>query len=253
MNYDTIVCGDCVAVMRQWPEACVDLVVTSPPYDNLRTYEGYAFEFESVASELYRVLKSGGVMVWVVGDATIHGSETGTSFRQALGFMKTGFWLHDTMIWLKPNFANPSRNRYHQIFEYMFVLSKGKPKTFNPIKDKPNKYLTCLGRNTMRKASGELVETKKTIGSPMGMRTNVWRMNTVGQERMCQTPPHPAMFPRRLALDHITSWSKPGDVVLDPMCGAGTTLWAAKELGRRFVGIDVSQNYCDIALLEVAS
>jgi len=239
--------GDCLEVMQSIPSNSIDLTVTSPPYDNLRTYNGYTFDFEGIAQELYRVTKDGGVVVWIVGDATIKGSESGTSFRQALYFMQCGFNLHDTMIWNKPNFSNPSKTRYHQIFEYMFIFSKGKNKTFNPIKDKKNKYLTCVGKNTMRLANGELVEVKKNVGNEFGMRTNVWNMNTVGQEMMCKRPPHPAMFPEKLAHDHIISWSNEGDTVLDCFLGSGTTGKMAKQLNRNFIGIEISQEYLDIA------
>jgi len=241
-----VIQGDCLEVMRGMAENSIDLTVTSPPYDNLRTYNGFTFDFEGIAKELYRVTKQGGVVVWVVGDATIKGSETGTSFKQALYFKEIGFNLHDTMFWLKRNFSNPSRNRYHQIFEYMFIFSKGKPKTFNPIKDKKNKYLTCVGKNTMRKVNGDLVEIKKGIGNEWGMRTNVWNMNTVGQEMMCKRPPHPAMFPEKLAEDHILSWSNEGDIVLDPMAGSGTTLKMAKKNNRNYIGIEISPEYIDI-------
>jgi site-specific DNA-methyltransferase (adenine-specific) len=239
--------GDCLEVLKSVPSNSIDLTVTSPPYDNLRTYNGYTFDFEGIAQELYRVTKDGGVVVWIVGDATIKGSESGTSFRQALYFMQCGFNLHDTMIWNKPNFSNPSKTRYHQIFEYMFIFSKGKNKTFNPIKDKKNKYLTCVGKNTMRLANGELVEVKKNVGNEFGMRTNVWNMNTVGQEMMCKRPPHPAMFPEKLAHDHIISWSNEGDTVLDCFLGSGTTGKMAKQLNRNFIGIEISQEYLDIA------
>jgi len=239
--------GDCLDVMKSMEANSIDLTVTSPPYDNLRTYNGFTFDFEGIAQELYRVTKDGGVVVWIVGDATIKGSESGTSFRQALYFMQCGFNLHDTMIWNKPNFSNPSKTRYHQIFEYMFIFSKGKNKTFNPIKDKKNKYLTCVGKNTMRLANGELVEIKKNVGNEFGMRTNVWNMNTVGQEMMCKRPPHPAMFPEKLAHDHIISWSNEGDTVLDCFMGSGTTGKMAKQLNRNFIGIEISQEYLDIA------
>ena len=135
-----IICGNCVEIMKEWENNIIDLTITSPPYDNLRDYKGYVFDFENIAKQLYRVTKSGGVVVWIVGDATIKGSETGTSFRQALYFKEIGFNLHDTMIYSKAGFQYPATNRYHQTFEYMFIFSKGKPKTFNPIKDRKNKW-----------------------------------------------------------------------------------------------------------------
>ena len=153
--------GDCLDVMTSIPSASIDLTVTSPPYDNLRTYNGFTFDFEGIAQELYRVTKDGGVVVWIVGDATIKGSESGTSFRQALYFMQCGFNLHDTMIYQKHNFSNPSNNRYHQIFEYMFILSKNKPKSFNPILDRKNieaGKVGSWGKNTVRQKDGSFKE-----------------------------------------------------------------------------------------------
>jgi len=242
---DNIVCGDCVEVMKEMPKDSVDLVVTSPPYDSLRTYNGYDFNFENIAQELFRVTKDGGVVVWVVGDGTENGSETGTSFRQALYFKEIGFNLHDTMIYQKHNFSNPSRTRYHQIFEYMFVLSKGKPKTFNPIKDRKNVYggkSGSWGKNTVRQVDGSFKENKRKRNSEFGMRYNIWRMITHNKKAE-----HPAMFPESLAEDHILTWSNIGDVVLDPMVGSGTTCKMAAKNGRKYIGIDVSEEYCKLA------
>jgi site-specific DNA-methyltransferase (adenine-specific) len=242
--------GDCLEVMKSLPSQSIDLTVTSPPYDNLRTYNGYSFDFEGIAKELYRVTKDGGVVVWVVGDATINGSETGTSFKQALHFKDIGFNLHDTMIWKKPNFANPSSNRYHQTFEYMFVLSKGKPKVFNSIKDRKNIYagnLGSVGLNTSTQINGTKKIRDKKVISEFGQRHNVWEMNTSGQENMGKAIEHPATFPEKLANDHILSWSNKGDTVLDCFLGSGTTGKVAKHLNRQFIGIEISPEYLEIA------
>lgn len=241
--------GNCLDLLGELDDNTIDLTVTSPPYDNLRDYQGYTFEFEPIAHELFRVTQPGGICVWIVGDATIKGSESGTSFKQALFFKEVGFRLHDTMIWQKTNFSNPSRNRYHQIFEYMFILSKGKPKTFNPIKDKKNKYVgqATVGKNTRRLASGEMVEAKKNIIGEYGMRNNVWISNTVGQEQMCKKLPHPAMFPEKLIRDHIISWSNEGDLVLDPFSGSGTTAKVAMLNNRNYIGMEISEEYVDIS------
>jgi len=242
--------GDCLEVMKSLPEKSIDLTITSPPYDNLRTYNGYSFEFEGIAKELYRVTKVGGVVVWVVGDATINGSETGTSFKQALYFKELGFNLHDTMIWKKPNFSNPSTNRYHQTFEYMFVLSKGSPKSFNSIKDRKNIYAGSVGSvgiNSVTQQDGSKKIREKKIIAEYGQRHNVWEMNTSGQESMGKELKHPATFPERLAYDHIISWSNDGDTVLDCFLGSGTTGKVSKQLGRRFVGIEISKEYFEIA------
>lgn len=229
----------------------VDLVITSPPYDNLRDYGGHGFSFEPVAQAIIGAMQEGSVLMWNVGDEVIDGGESGSSFRQVLFFMQ---WLvlHDTMIYEKSNFSNPSTNRYHQLFEFMFVLSKGPPKTFNPILDKRNAYGVCWGRNTFREKSGEMGERKRNKAREFGMRGNVWRMNTAGQENICQPLFHPAQMPLRMASDHIISWSNAGEIVLDPMCGAGTTLRAAKDLGRKAIGIEICEKYCEIAARRLA-
>ena len=235
---------NCLDTMARIEDGSIDLTVTSPPYDNLRSYNGYSFDFEAVAKELYRITKDGGVVVWVVGDATIDGSETGTSFRQALFFKEIGFNLHDTMIYQKHNFSNPSSNRYHQIFEYMFVFSKGKPKTFNALKDRPNVEagkIGSWGKNTSRQVDGTMVERKRKMNTEFGMRYNIWRIKTE------MKPLHPAPFPEELARDHVLSWSNPGDVVYDPFMGSGTTAKVAIETGRKYLGSEISSEYWEIA------
>lgn len=235
-----IIVGDCVEHMRLMPENCIDLTVTSPPYDNLRTYNGYSFDFENVANELYRITKHGGIVVWVVGDATIKGSETGTSFKQALFFKEVGFNLHDTMIYKKTGTSFPDANRYLQNFEYMFVFSKGSPSVINLIKDRKNKYVGSVGGNKR----GGLCKREE-----YGSRFNVWEYATGkhNSTKDYEYHKHPAIFPEQLAEDHIVSWSNFGDIVFDPMCGSGTTLKMAKKNGRNFIGIDISSEYVELA------
>jgi site-specific DNA-methyltransferase (adenine-specific) len=237
---------DCLEGMRQMEAESVDLTVTSPPYDNLRTYNGYCFDFENIARELYRVTKQGGVVVWVVGDATIDGSETGTSFRQALFFMECGFRLHDTMIYRKVNPIPQNHNRYEQCYEYMFCLSKGKPKTFNPIMVKSvhgGEDMNWGGRKTLmddaqcRRHRGDEVRTVKETKQ----HDNIFDY-TIGGE---QTG-HPAVFPKLLARDQIISWSNEGDIVFDPFMGSGTTAYVARALGRHYLGFEISDKYMEI-------
>ena len=242
---------DCLEGMRQMEAESVDLTVTSPPYDGLRTYNGYCFDFENIARELYRVTKQGGVVVWVVGDATIDGDETGTSFRQALFFKEIGFKLHDTMIYAKTSVTNysPSMKRYKQSFEYMFVLAKESPKTFNPIQDKPVlKQVKMHDGASGRDKNGKLKKNDYYEVGEYQVRFNVWPFN-VGYN--CTTHDdiafkHPAMFPEALARDHIRSWSNEGDIVLDPFMGSGTTAKVARALGRHYIGFEISAEYCDI-------
>lgn len=241
--------GDCKNTLKDIQTKSIDLILTSPPYDNLRDYKGFSFDFESIADELFRVLKNGGVMVWIVGDAVIKGSESLSSFRQALYFQQLGLNIHDTMIYQKNNFSNPSKTRYHQVFEYMFIISKGSPKTFNPLIDRKNVYAgyTTLGENTTRKKDGGFSTQKKRVISEFGMRYNIWKGNTSGQENMCKAIKHPATFPLWLARDHILSWSNENDLVLDPFMGSGTTGVACKQLGRKFIGCEIEKSYVDFA------
>ena len=235
--------------MKRLPTESVDMVITSPPYDNLRTYKGFSWDFEGIVAEIFRVLKKGGVAVWIVQDATIKGSETGSSFRQALFFQQTGFNIHDTMIWEKPSFTATGdlKIRYANVFEYMFIFSKGKPKTFNPIKDRPNKYANrkvhgtiVLADGTRRRRSNE----GKRLAE-LGQRFNVWKMPPVNSST--ERTGHPAQFPVRLVKDHIISWSNEGDVVLDPFMGSGTSAIACLDTNRQYIGFEISQEYCEMA------
>lgn len=245
-----IIEGDCLEVMRQFEAGSVDMALTSPPYDNLRTYKGYTFPFESIARELFRVIKVGGVVVWVVNDATINGTETGTSFKQALFFKEIGFNIHDTMIFKKRNpIPQIYRKRYNNEFEYMFVFSKGLVSTHNPI------MVPCLHaglelNGTTYKNYSRHEQKREKMANPVKeekVKGNIWEY-VVGKNLEDQEAKgHPAPFPCELARDHISSWSNEGDVVLDPMCGSGTTCKAALQLGRNFIGIDISHEYCRIA------
>ena len=239
---DTIIQGDCLEIMKTMESNCIDLIITSPPYDNLRDYKGYIFNFEGIAKELYRITKNGGVVVWIVGDATIKGNETGTSFKQALYFKEIGFNLHDTMIWAHRTLPQ-NGNRYEPAFEYMFVLSKGVPKTFNPLKSKRKYNDTRTDKTFHRDKKGEFThnvfhqQDEVVIG-------NVWEISNRGQDKIAYE--HPAIFPEKLAENHILSWSNEGDIVLDPMAGSGTTLKMAKKNNRKYIGIEISFEYIDI-------
>lgn len=250
MSEVKLICGECAEVMSRMPADSIDLTVTSPPYDNLRTYNGYVFDFPAIAAQLYRLTKPGGVVVWVVGDATINGSETGTSFRQALHFMGLGFNLHDTMIYAKNGSALPDSIRYLQCWEYMFVFSKSRPNTTNLIEDRINRFPERWGKGrTVREKEGNMTLRGDYNGKKIGRRFNIWRINTgfgysTSDEEAYN---HPAIFPEALARDHILSWSNKGDTVLDPMCGSGTTGKMAVLNERNFIGIDISAEYIAIA------
>lgn len=235
----------------------VHLVVTSPPYDNQRTYDGHnEWDFEVIAKEIHRILVPGGVLCWNVNDSTVEGSETLTSCRQKIYFReRCGFLIHDTMIYEKSNASKPNPRRYNQCFEYVFVLSKGIPRTVNLIQDKPNVTAGkgVFGRHTMREANGSMtVRRPRLVAKEFGVRSNVWRGNTRGQEDVCQALPHPAMMPKWLARDLILSFSNEGDTVLDPMAGSGTTGKMALENGRNAILIERNEGYIDVIKAETS-
>lgn len=242
--------GNCVDIMQKFESGSIDMVLTSPPYDNLRSYKGYIFPFKEIVHELYRVLKIGGVVVWVIGDATIDGSETGTSFKQSLFFKESGFNLHDTMIFKKQNpIPQIYRKRYNNVFEYMFVFSKGKVKTHNPIMvDSMHAGLVLNG--TTYKNYSKKEQKREKLANPVKQKKikgNIWEYVVGKKAEDQEAKEHPAPFPCALARDHIKSWTNEGEIVLDPMCGSGTTCKAAYQLNRSFIGIDISHEYCKLA------
>ena len=247
-----LIVGNCVDIMGGMPADSIQLTVTSPPYDELRNYKGYDFPFEAIAEQLFRVTAPGGVVVWVVGDK-IRGGRSLTSFRQALFFQDIGFSAHDIMIYQKKNTPFMRSNAYTNAYEMMFVLSKGKPATFNPLKVPTARHgVELLTHNKLpdginKKKRGALKKEKT--------RTNIWSyaVGLGGTTRDKIAFQHPAVFPEKLAEDHILSWSNPGDVVLDPMCGSGTTGKMALLNERRFIGIDISSEYIDIARERIAA
>ena len=255
-NYlNQVFLGRAEEVLKEFPDDIVDLTISSPPYDGARKYKGFEFNFEDIANELFRVTKKGGVCVWIVNDETLHGTESGTSFRQALYFKDIGFNLHDTMIFGKKNYCPLTHNRYEQEFEYMFILSKGKPKTFNPLVVPTKSAGRIQNRN---KYTCESVTTEKgcrvrkreelTVVKDTKMKGNVWYYSTGRTSPMRDKygNMHPAVFPELLVADHIESWSNEGDLVLDPLSGSGTTLKMAYLMNRDYIGIEMSTEYFDL-------
>ena len=233
--------------MKQMPDNFVDLTVTSPPYDDLRDYNGYHFDFEKIAQQLYRVTKKGGVVVWVVGKKMKNGNVILTPFKQALFFQEIGFKVHDIMIYKKKNTPFMRSNAYTNGFEFMFVLAKGSVKTFNPIKvptARAGFEMLVANRKSDGKIKKVLAELKQEK-----VKNNIWEyaVGLGGTTKDKIAFKHPAVFPEKLAEDHILSWSNECDLVFDPMCGSGTTLKMAKLNNRLYLGIDISQEYCKIA------
>lgn len=242
---------DCTEGLRKLPDNSIDLTVTSPPYDDMRQYNGFNWNFEETAQELYRVTKQGGVVVWIVNDKTHNGSETGTSFKQALYFKNCGFNLHDTMIYAKVNPIPQNHNRYEQSFEYMFVFSKGKPKTFNPILEptKNGGKVFNWGDRTTKMDAKQCRRhraTEQLTVKPTKIKNNIFYYSIGGGKTG-----HPAVFPEQLAQDHISSWSNEGDIVLDPFIGSGTTAKMALINNRQYIGFEISKEYCDKANLRI--
>lgn len=256
------ICGNCIDIMKNIEDDSIDMVLTSPPYDSLRTYkgviqddveyDGFSFPFIQIVKELFRITKNGGIVVYIVNDQVKNGGETGSSFKQALKFIELGFKLYDTMIYHKNGAPFPEASRYSQVFEYMFIFLKGdKPRCVNLLKDKPNKWAgsSTFGKRSMRNQEGEIKQAESFIVSDYGYRYNVWYViNGAGfTTKDKYAYEHPAMFPESLAEDHILSWSNEGDIILDPMCGAGTTCKMSKINNRKFIGIDINQEYVDIS------
>jgi DNA modification methylase len=255
MEKNKIYLEDNLETLSKMSENFYDMVITSPPYDEIRKYNGFSFDIDKLSNELYRTIKKGGVVVWVVNDQVIKGSESGTSFRQALKFMEAGFLLHDTMIYEKNSSSYPSSskgNRYTQIFEYMFVFSKGKPKTVNLICDKPNKWAghKNWGKNTKRIGDNEqLVDVGDIKPVPeFSPRNNIWRYVNGGgfasKDKIAYK--HPAIFPEELVRDHLLSWTNEGDLIYDPFMGSGTVAKICILTKRDYIGSEISEEYVDI-------
>jgi DNA modification methylase len=247
----TLIHGDSAKELSLMRSQSVELVVTSPPYDDIRSYGAgngkCDWNFEGTASGIQKVLVEGGICCWIVGDQVVGGSETLTSCKQKIFFREVmGMRIHDTMIYRKKNFSHPERSRYHQVFEYVFVFSKGQPRCFNPLIDRKNLTAGCVGNlgvNTFTERDGSKSERTNKVIKEFGMRHNVWEGLTRGQEDMCIELKHPAMMPKWLARDLILSFSNPGDTVLDPMAGSGTTLTEAVKSGRNAAGIESNLEY----------
>ena len=260
MEINRVYCEDCRDTMARMPDGFVDLTVTSPPYDNLRTYKNNIDKvwgehiWKPIIEDLYRVTKKGGVVVWVVGDATIKGSETGTSFKQALWAKECGFNLHDTMIYRKKGVGACGSNYcYWQSFEYMFVWTIGKPNTVNRLRDKPNSTAGTTRKNNKKCIElGTRTNRPGVMISKFGIRENIWEYQT-GMFSGDTKTSHPAPFPEQLANDHIISWSNEGDLIYDPFMGSGTTAKTALLNDRNWIGSEISSEYCELIEKRIAS
>jgi len=252
---------DCLITMGRMEDNFIDLVLTSPPYDAMRKYggdktyhqrlkdTGYSFPFEEIAKELYRTLKPGGVIMWNVADQTIKGSRTGNSMRQALYFMELGLNLHDHLIWYKTGTPFPSQYRYRNVWENMFIFSKGKPNTFNPILKKNKTAGESRDRRRERDHNGELqMRTKRIVTKEYGNDDNVWYItNHFNKSKIGTKYEHPAVMPDEIVRRHISSWTNEGDLVFDPFLGSATTTRIAREMNRNYIGSELHTPYFEVA------
>lgn len=252
---------DCLETMKRLPSGSIDLVLTSPPYDNMRQYggdktyhqrlneTGYSFQFEEIANELYRILKPGGIIMWNIQDQIIKGSKTGNSMRQALYFMEIGLNLHDHLIWQKTGTPFPSQYRYRNVWENMFIFSKGKPNTFNPIMKKNKTGGRVWDRRRERNHEGLIEETDRVIKiNEYGIDDNVWLIPNgyANAKHFKGMETHPAIFPDEIARRHIITWTNEGDIVYDPFLGSATTTKIAKELNRQWIGSEIHTPYFEV-------
>lgn len=245
-------CCDALTLLRGLSAKSVKLILTSPPYDDLRTYGGnWSFPFEAIAQESYRVLADGGVLVWVVNDSSAGGGESLSSFEQALYFKSIGF-LVETMIWQKQSGIGEFYGRYEPVFEFMFRLSKGEPKTFNPIMT-PTSQPGHKNGGGFRNETG-WVKGEATVTKEQKRLSNIWYIPVGGGMTATDDSAgkHPAMFPEELARRHIMTWTNPGDVVLDYFAGSGTTLKMARNLNRPYIGCDINADYVALAKRRLA-
>lgn len=244
MELNRVYNEDCLYTLEKFPLEFIDLVVTSPPYDKLKSYKGFVFDYKLIAQKLFLKVKTGGVVVWVVGDSTKNGTESGTSFEQALYFKSVGFNLYDTMIYEKDNYMPLTHRRYEQAFEYMFVFSKGRPKTFNPLLEQ----IKYPRDRVIKMRDGDTIKVSRQTSKTHRIKGNVWNYKVGGGHIATDefAHKHPAPFPENLASDHILSWSNSEDVVYDPMAGSGTVLKMAKLLNRNWIGSEISTEYCKL-------
>lgn len=255
MQFGKIYHENCIDTLRRMPDDLIDMTITSPPYDDLRDYKGYHFPVEEIAAGLFQKTKSGGVVIWVVGDRTLNGGETLTSFQHAITFQKAGFKVHDTMIYAKNNpIPSDCGKRYRQCFEYMFCFSKGQPKTFNPItqtikQEKAFKSfrITKVGRNDL--AHDHVAPKERKVDNIFYYGdTEVFYYNVGTSSSKDKVAfDHPAIFPEQLVEDQIKTWTDAGDLVYDCFMGSGTSAKIAHLTGRNWLGSEVSADYINIA------
>ncbi|MFH1192783.1 MAG: transcriptional repressor LexA [Candidatus Jorgensenbacteria bacterium] len=246
-----IICGDTVEVMKKFPDNSVDMIITSPPYDSIRDYKGFSFNLHETGKEIFRVLKGGGIAVMVIQDQTKNFGKSLTSFKTIIDWCdNVGFKLFETTIYRKYGAEGAWWNKRFRVdHEYMPIFLKGdRPHYFNKEHLKiPSKHggKTLTGGGT-RLTNGVRINTRPIKINPMKCRGTIWEYMTAGDGSRLKHQ-HPATFPNQLPYDFINCFCPPGGIVLDPFVGSGTTTVAAKNLGRKYIGIDIAKEYCNIA------
>ncbi len=252
MGANRIINADCIKATARLPANSIDLVMFSPPYDGIRDYKkGWIFDFPALGKNLYRLVKDGGVCAVVINDGTQDFAKSLTSFRLVLNWCDTAGWrLFETCIYQRD--GNPGawwKRRFRVDHEYIFLFLKGKkPKTFDkePLMV-PSKHAGRIYSGTDRLTSGKFKKIDHKPVKRMKCRGTVWKYPTSNTEGNRTKLQHPATYPDPLAQDIIQCFSEPGDTVLDPMCGSGTTCVMAMKMKRQYMGIDINEEYCQIA------
>lgn len=248
---NTIICGDAVEVLKTLPDESVDLVVTSPPYDELRVYNGFSLDLHAVGVELYRVMKDGGIVAMVIQDSTKDFGKSLTSFRTIVDWCDNiGFKLFETCIYHKNGTEGAWwKSRFRVDHEYMPIFLKGrKPQYFNkePLKIPSKHGGKVMSGSGNRKTDGTTTAVVRREINPMKCRGTVWDYLMAGDKNPLKRR-HPAVFPDKIPFDFIKCFCPEGGVVLDPFVGSGSTAVMAKVLERKYIGIDISREYCDLA------
>ena len=250
-HINSIICGDSAEVLKNFPDNSIDMVVTSPPYDGLRDYNGFSLDLHKIGKEIYRVLKDGGIAVMVIQDATKDFAKSLTSFRTIVDWCdNVGFRLFETVIYHKNGTEGAWwKQRFRVDHEYMPIFMKGKkPQYFNkePLKIPSKHGGKVMSGSGNRRTDGTLSETVRRPINTMKCRGTVWDYLMAGDKNPLKRK-HPAVFPDKIPYDCIQCFCPEGGLVLDPFIGCGSTAVMAKVLGRNYIGIDISREYCDLA------
>ena len=251
IQVNKIICEDNITYLKTLPDECIDFVITSPPYDALRDYNGYKLDLHGLGVELLRVLKDGGICVMVIQDSTRDFAKSLTSFRTIVDWCDNiGFRLFECNIYNRQGTEGAWwKKRFRVDHEYMPIFLKGKrPQYFDKENIKiPSKHggKIMTGAN-IRTKNGQTGSRKVKINPTKCPGTVMTFGNTCGGESKLKSK-HPAVFPNMLAYDMIECFCPEDGTVLDPFNGSGTTTLAAKCLGRNYIGIDVSEEYNKIA------